>query len=64
MTAQGGRRARVYLGLAVGSLFWGTSFAAAKIGLRELSPLNLVIVRFAMASALFAVILGFGERPR
>jgi drug/metabolite transporter (DMT)-like permease len=55
----------VYLGLAAGSLFWGTSFAAAKIGLRELSPLNLVIFRFSLASALFAVILGCGrDRPR
>jgi drug/metabolite transporter (DMT)-like permease len=55
----------VYLGLATGSLFWGTSFAAAKIGLRELSPLNLVIFRFGLASVLLAVILGCGrDRPR
>jgi drug/metabolite transporter (DMT)-like permease len=55
----------VYFGLLAGSLFWGTSFAAAKIGLRELSPLNLVIARFGLASVLFAVILGFGrERPK
>lgn len=36
---------------------WGTSFAAAKIGLRELSPLDLVIVRFTLASAIFGVML-------
>jgi drug/metabolite transporter (DMT)-like permease len=55
----------VYAGLTLGSLFWGTSFAAAKIGLRELSPLNLVIVRFSLASVLFALIFGCGRRwPR
>ena len=69
MKAGTGSRVRnlgpVYIGLLLGSLFWGTSFAAAKIGLRELSPLNLVIVRFSMASALFLVILGCGrERSR
>jgi drug/metabolite transporter (DMT)-like permease len=46
-----------YLGLTAVSFLWGTSFAAAKIGLRELAPLNLVIFRFLFASAIFAVIL-------
>lgn len=55
----------IYLGLAIGSLVWGTSFAAAKISLRELSPLNLVILRFGLASILFAAILGCRrDRPR
>ena len=62
---QTSRTGGVYLGLLAGSLFWGTSFAAAKLGLRELSPLNLVIARFSLASLLFVVILGLGrERPR
>ena len=55
----------VYLGLGIGSLVWGTSFAAAKISLREVSPLNLVLLRFGLASLLFAVILGCSrDRPR
>jgi len=63
--APGSGLGTVYLGLGTGSLFWGTSFAAAKIGLRQLSPLNLVMVRFGLASVLFAVILGCGrEKPR
>jgi drug/metabolite transporter (DMT)-like permease len=59
------RLGTVYLGLGAGSLFWGTSFAAAKISLRELSPLNLVILRFGLASILFAGILACRrDRPR
>jgi drug/metabolite transporter (DMT)-like permease len=55
----------IYLGLGIGSLVWGTSFAAAKISLRELAPLNLAILRFVLASLLFAGILGCRrERPR
>ena len=55
----------VYLSLAAGSLVWGTSFAAAKISLRELSPLNLVIMRFGLASIVFAAILGLRrDRPK
>jgi len=53
--ATGPQHGGVYFGLLAGSLFWGTSFAAAKIGLRELSPLNLMIARFGLASVLFAV---------
>lgn len=38
-------------------LFWGTSYVAAKIGMRDLLPLNLMILRFAIASLLFSFIL-------
>jgi len=38
-------------------VFWGTSYVAAKIGMRDLLPLNLVILRFAIASLLFSLIL-------
>jgi drug/metabolite transporter (DMT)-like permease len=59
------RPGAIYLGLGLGSLVWGTSFAAAKISLRELPPLNLVILRFGLASLLFAVILACRkDRPR
>jgi len=47
----------IYLALLSVSFLWGTSFAAAKIGMYELAPLNLVILRFVIASAVFAGIL-------
>lgn len=46
-----------YLALICVSFLWGTSFAAAKIGLRELAPLNLVILRFLLAASIFGGIL-------
>lgn len=42
-----------YLGLIITCAFWGTSFAVAKIGLYQLSPVNLVILRFILASVMF-----------
>jgi len=44
---------RVYLGLFGVAFFWGTSWAASKIGLQEFSPLQLTIVRFVVASVIF-----------
>lgn len=46
-----------YFALVSVSLLWGTSFAAAKIGMRELAPLDLAILRFVLASAIFGGIL-------
>lgn len=53
----GSSSAYIYAALTSVSLLWGTSFAAAKIGLFELLPLNLVILRFVLASTLFGIIL-------
>lgn len=47
----------MYAALITVSFLWGTSFAAAKIGMYELEPLNLVIFRFLIASAVFGVVL-------
>jgi drug/metabolite transporter (DMT)-like permease len=47
----------IYTALIGVSFLWGTSFAAAKIGMYELAPLNLVILRFAIATVVFAAIL-------
>lgn len=47
----------MYTALITVSFLWGTSFAAAKIGMYELEPLNLVIFRFLIASAVFGVVL-------
>lgn len=46
-----------YLALTGVSFFWGTSFAAAKIGMHELSPINLGIFRAILAAILFSIIL-------
>ncbi|NPV27407.1 MAG: DMT family transporter [Firmicutes bacterium] len=65
MTARGGVKVShlgTYLGLVLTSFFWGTSFAAAKIGMSELLPVNLVILRFILASLLFGVALIFLRR--
>lgn len=47
----------IHLLLLTVTVFWGTSYVAAKIGMRELLPLNLAIVRFAIASLSFGLIL-------
>jgi drug/metabolite transporter (DMT)-like permease len=45
------------LGALLAVVFWGTSFVATKLALRELSPTTLVFIRFAVGSVLMAVIL-------
>ncbi|HMM21847.1 MAG TPA: DMT family transporter [Selenomonadales bacterium] len=47
----------LYCALISVAFLWGTSFAAAKLGLRELSPLNLAMLRFLIASTVFGGIL-------
>ncbi len=47
----------IYLLLITVTIFWGTSYVAAKLGMRDLLPLNLAILRFVIASLLFSVIL-------
>lgn len=47
---------KILLQLLVTSFFWGTSFAAAKIGLRQLEPVNLVVLRFIIASLIFGLL--------
>lgn len=47
----------IHLLLMTVTIFWGTSYVAAKIGMRELLPLNLAIVRFVIASLSFGLIL-------
>jgi len=49
--------ARVYFGLFLVAFFWGTSWAASKIGLQEFSPLQLTLVRFIVASTIFYIIV-------
>ncbi len=47
----------MYAALLSVSFLWGASFAAAKIGIAELAPLNLVVLRFVIAASVFAGIL-------
>ncbi len=47
----------IYLALTSVSFLWGTSFAAAKTGLAELTPMNLVALRCSIASLVFSIIL-------
>ncbi len=44
-------------GALLAVVFWGTSFVATKLALRELSPVTLVFLRFAQGSFLMAVLL-------
>lgn len=45
------------LGLLAVVFFWGTSWSMTKIGLKELSAINLFLLRFSIASILFLIIL-------
>lgn len=54
----------IHLLLLVVPVFWGTSYVAAKIGLRDLLPLNLVIMRYGIASLLFGLILLLKRKDR
>jgi len=47
----------VYASLLSVVFLWGTSFAVSKIGLQELSPLNLAGLRFSIASLIFGLML-------
>ena len=42
--------------LLVTTLFWGSSFAAAKYALAELAPLSLASLRFAISAVLYALV--------
>lgn len=48
---------RVYFLLLTVTLFWGTSYAAAKIGMQNSLPLHLALIRFILASLIFGTIL-------
>lgn len=49
--------AKTYLGLLAVAFFWGTSFSASKLGLRQLLPMHLAILRFSLASFIFFIVL-------
>lgn len=49
--------AKTYLELLAVAFFWGTSFSVSKVGLRELAPMHLAILRFSLASVIFYIML-------
>lgn len=48
---------RIYFLLTLTVVFWGTSFAAVKLGSGELSPVHFTFLRVTFASAIFLAIL-------
>lgn len=46
-------KTHIYLNLLSVAFFWGTSWAISKIGLRDLSPVHLAVLRFMVASGIF-----------
>ncbi|MBA1337088.1 MAG: Permease of the drug/metabolite transporter (DMT) superfamily [Firmicutes bacterium] len=58
------RNVTVIVQLFLCSLFWGTSFAAAKIGLRQLEPINMVALRFLIASTAFLLLFRRFEKSK
>ena len=50
--------------LSLVSIIWGGSFIAARVALRELSPITLATIRFILAAALFVPLLVVSPRYR
>ncbi|QZY55986.1 DMT family transporter [Crassaminicella profunda] len=48
---------RLYILLTLTVIFWGTSFAAVKIGMGDLAPVQFLFLRTFFASVIFGVIL-------
>jgi len=47
---------KIFLMLSLVVLFWGSSYTLLKVGLEDLSPINLAFLRFLLALPLFAVV--------
>ncbi len=50
--------------LLLTTLFWGSSFAAAKYALAELAPLSLASLRFVISALLYALVFLLAPRTR
>lgn len=55
-TIEDARSAKATLWLLLTTLFWGGSFVFNKIGFREIPPVTFLFFRFALATALMAVL--------
>lgn len=51
------------LGAFLAIVLWGISFVATKVALRELSPVSLIFVRFALGAGLLAGLMAARRQP-
>lgn len=58
------QRALAMVLLSLVAIIWGGSFIAARVALRELSPITLATIRFILAAALFVPLLVASPRYR
>ncbi|MFP4012145.1 MAG: DMT family transporter [Spirochaetaceae bacterium] len=56
--------AKTYAALAAAVVFWGSSFVATKLVLRTFTPEAYMLVRFALASLAFVIVLWVRGFPR
>jgi drug/metabolite transporter (DMT)-like permease len=52
-------RLKIYLGISIICILWGSSWAAVKLGLEGMPPLLSLTVRFTMASIILGIIMIF-----
>jgi drug/metabolite transporter (DMT)-like permease len=65
MSVQPSHRGQLATALLVcASVLWGGSFIAARVALREISPVTLATVRFSLAAVFFVVLLVVAPRYR
>lgn len=62
--SQPGRNLTAYSGLLVLSIIWGLAFVAIKQVVTELSPANLALLRWLVASVPFLILLPIIGRPK
>jgi drug/metabolite transporter (DMT)-like permease len=58
------KRLTAYSGLAVLSVIWGVAFVAIRQADKELSPVNLALIRWLIAAVPFLILLPIIGRPR
>ncbi|MDG6964112.1 MAG: DMT family transporter [Nitrososphaerota archaeon] len=58
------KNATAYAGLVVLSLVWGMAFVAIKVVVAEMSPVNLALMRWLIASVPFLALFPFIGRPK
>jgi drug/metabolite transporter (DMT)-like permease len=58
------KRLTAFLGLAVLSVIWGVAFVAIRQADRELSPVNLALIRWLIAAVPFLILLPIIGRPK
>ena len=62
--SQLGKSITAYSGLLILSVIWGLAFVAIKEADTELSPVNLALLRWLVASVPFLILLPLIGRPK